>query len=790
MIQQLNNCKTLSAAKILIKKSFELIFNTFIVTALVSFATVTILLAAVFALILSIISAPIDIIKTISEENKRIDKYKLSNNEKDRQIQVVKYVSARLTEVQANPVKEAANMLDDLLCQDSETFNHGFIMDPDDFDNSIISDLNIKSFTESKDFAESEDVKTIINKYKADQNKSIGKIKTALSHIYTKNPEKIIDGTPHIIEFIRNFAILSTLAIHPAITLVAFCVDKSIELGLKRKEADRVVKYFKAEKNKIENKLDRMSEGDKKDRLEEYSQSLDKAIEKLEDYRDNLYSEKELDRMRDLEEATSINYLNKIPMDDYYDNIHISVVCNNISKVVQLFKSEMIRRINYADVEEFEIEPGESISKAFSKSTKYEIIDYFMTPDGMINIPLFKLAYSSTEATSTTEIKPNNANVTTYRSLNTNDLYDVVTEICSFVNDYMSQDCIITNYLINDTIFVIFNYLRCITIENEEDLDHSATEEIKEEMATILTLSESVDELESLYPIDTMKDLLKNIDKIAGDDLELVSYMALNSKCIDMEQFKESLQDIQSDIHTNPITSTNIMVTLEYINNLNSNNLSLLESSLLQVESLKILKDIVQEAKSGTKNPVEKVKEKVKDLDIKKVSISTNVKLAAQGAKNKIQDMSTKEKEISDNIDVSLSGMKKNIEKALTTDRREAIIKGSIIPSFSKIIKAGLVAGAIYLINPVVAAIGAIGAMACSKALTNRERQLLLDEIDIELKAVEKEISMAENEGKMKQYRQLLTYQRKLQRERQRIKYKLKITGRDNVPDVSNKEDD
>jgi hypothetical protein len=182
MIQQLNNCKTLSAAKILIKKSFELIFNTFIVTALVSFATVTILLAAVFALILSIISAPIDIIKTISEENKRIDKYKLSNNEKDRQIQVVKYVSARLTEVQANPVKEAANMLDDLLCQDSETFNHGFIMDPDDFDNSIISDLNIKSFTESKDFAESEDVKTIINKYKADQNKSIGKIKTALSH--------------------------------------------------------------------------------------------------------------------------------------------------------------------------------------------------------------------------------------------------------------------------------------------------------------------------------------------------------------------------------------------------------------------------------------------------------------------------------------------------------------------------------------------------------------------------------------------------------------------------------
>jgi hypothetical protein len=71
-----------------------------------------------------------------------------------------------------------------------------------------------------------------------------------------------------------------------------------------------------------------------------------------------------------------------------------------------------------------------------------------------------------------------------------------------------------------------------------------------------------------------------------------------------------------------------------------------------------------------------------------------------------------------------------------------------------------------------------------------KERQLILDEIDIELKAVDKEISMAENEGKMKEYKQLLSYQRKLQREKQRIKYRLAMSGNDKILDVNNKDEE
>ena len=66
---------------------------------------------------------------------------------------------------------------------------------------------------------------------------------------------------------------------------------------------------------------------------------------------------------------------------------------------------------------------------------------------------------------------------------------------------------------------------------------------------------------------------------------------------------------------------------------------------------------------------------------------------------------------------------------------------------------------------------------------------MIYDEIDTELKVVEKELQLAENDGNMKKYRFLLQYQKKLARERQRIKYGLKVHGRD-IPGVTGSGDD
>lgn len=161
------------------------------------------------------------------------------------------------------------------------------------------------------------------------------------------------------------------------------------------------------------------------------------------------------------------------------------------------------------------------------------------------------------------------------------------------------------------------------------------------------------------------------------------------------------------------------------------------------------------------------------------------VKLAMQNAKAKLKDLSTKEKSMWQSVDAAGSGLIKSIQKAMTSDRREAIIRGSIIPSFSKCIKGAIaLAGTGLIFGPTNALIAAVGALGVSKALNMRERQLIFDEIDTELTVVEKEIEMAQNDGDMKKYRFLLNYQKKLKREYSRIRYGLKANGR-NIPPAS-----
>lgn len=160
------------------------------------------------------------------------------------------------------------------------------------------------------------------------------------------------------------------------------------------------------------------------------------------------------------------------------------------------------------------------------------------------------------------------------------------------------------------------------------------------------------------------------------------------------------------------------------------------------------------------------------------VNLST-LKLAMQNVKKKFRDLSTKEKEVCQTVDVNMSQFMKSVEKSMTSNRREALIRGSMIPSFSKCLKSAMVVGGAAVVNPVLGMITAMGMIGVSKKLNHRERQLIYDEIETELKVVDKQINIAENDGDMNQYRFLLQYQKKLERERQRIKYGLKVQGRD-----------
>lgn len=160
-----------------------------------------------------------------------------------------------------------------------------------------------------------------------------------------------------------------------------------------------------------------------------------------------------------------------------------------------------------------------------------------------------------------------------------------------------------------------------------------------------------------------------------------------------------------------------------------------------------------------------------------------SVKLVLQGLKAKLNDFSHKQKEKIRNMDITASHFSKSIKDAMISDRREAIIKGSVIPSFSKCIKIGigLIGLGVISGNPLVPIITALCGFAVSKRLTQKERILMLDDIEIELKVLEKEISMAESKNQMKKYRELLKIQTDLRRTYQRIRYNIRV-GKDILP--------
>lgn len=169
---------------------------------------------------------------------------------------------------------------------------------------------------------------------------------------------------------------------------------------------------------------------------------------------------------------------------------------------------------------------------------------------------------------------------------------------------------------------------------------------------------------------------------------------------------------------------------------------------------------------------------------VNEMNITNTLKLAMNRLKNNAIKLSDKEKQISNNIDVSVSNMSKGIEKAMVDNSRDAIIKGSVLPSASKCIKMALVLGAEWAINPAIAVITALGAFACQKILSHKERQLVLDDIEIELKMCERYMRQAEEKNDMKAIRQIEQIQRNLERQQQRIKYRMKVIYKQDIPNA------
>ena len=187
---------------------------------------------------------------------------------------------------------------------------------------------------------------------------------------------------------------------------------------------------------------------------------------------------------------------------------------------------------------------------------------------------------------------------------------------------------------------------------------------------------------------------------------------------------------------------------------------------------------VTKDAKDSGKDSEESNEKKEK----KPIKIDLNsLTLAMHGFKKKIKDLGSKEQQASRNLDAAFNMFYRSVKNMLVSDRREAIIKGSVIPSFSRCLKIAAGLGITAAFSPVTAMIALIGGIAVSKNLTKKERALLMDEIETEIEVLDKEIANAESKNQLKKLRALLKTKKDLQRQYQRIKYNLRV-GKDIVP--------
>lgn len=194
-----------------------------------------------------------------------------------------------------------------------------------------------------------------------------------------------------------------------------------------------------------------------------------------------------------------------------------------------------------------------------------------------------------------------------------------------------------------------------------------------------------------------------------------------------------------------------------------SNNVNMSEAYVVDVvieNTIKYVEELTQvfEEKMNPVNKAKLVKDKLKSAAIK---------------------LKDKEVKASKEVDAIADKLEMDLKMAFSNSNREAVIKGKIIPSFSKLLKIAIFSSAAgYLVNPIFGALSFLVSLSLSANATKKEREIVLDEISVELQVISKELSKAESEDDIKRYRELLLYKKRLEAEKRKILYHVKDATR------------
>ena len=700
-----------------------------------------------------------DNIETIYEACDMIYGYKMKFSTKfNVALENILYSISKITNIDSNTRKNILENVVDRFCSYDDTSmyviqtvleNNQFYSDDDkEYVDYIYDDINTinesKIDKKEKKSHKLKDMLAGLSIKKMSNTKLYNAVKFILRKLYTKSKDNILDELPNFFTWARKIIVFSTFVV-PPVGIITAMVDYFISMSLSRSATKEMLEKMRRERDNTRKKADK-AKGETKKKYEAYLKQLDKDIQKVEDYEDTLYSDKENDErmskdyggdddMDDLLEGTFLNLNdNVVSVEDYFEYHHYDV----FRELKTLFEFTKGLRGKY-------IVPVEDIELCKFRDLNPKTLYQFL--DGNCEI-IFKLAdwlciYQRNDLLRT------HSNMTVDEA---NEIIkDEVLKTTEKINN-MSEDFSV--YCDgDDDLWSIYAVLNGAVLDTEQDKYDQMTQE---EIVKQIVLS---DNIEYATNNDLYKALESNIRSLDKDDLKLIVDCIYESNIIDKNKI--------IDIYT------------EYKNELKGNDKyncsSILETGIDKLNKRKEPKacyylEEYEDYNNITHTLLEAGKLKTK-LKIANKKVTDKANVVKSRVVNKGKELNTKQKMASEKLDNFVDNFYDKAQRELSNKNREQVIKGNILPSFSTIIKMAIGGAGLGMVNPALGVISFVGGLAVSKKGTKKEKQYILDEIEVQLELVEKKISYAESNNDMKALENLLKIKQRLQREKQRIIY-------------------
>ena len=613
--------------------------------------------------------------------------------------------------------------------------------------------------------------------------------KALLTKFFAGDAYHIANEMVTVFDVLRATIIVGLTAIHPIAGLVSFITDQILKVHFTRDQYEKVINAYKKEITKAVKKEKSLKDEKEKEKYQKYIELLKKDLEKIRMNNIENYTDEENDN-RDAygyEDNYGEDTDNDFGLDDSEWDVELEAGpitgLNKIANVIGRFGTVRYYGDNKAliDLYKFRDSMDDRIDTKDETELKSLIYKFFgSTPNkvayGMdYYINLIRVIFDITLACATT---PQIGLVILVGDMIAGVTFNIEQKK-RVLAEYDREIKIVYSKLMSETNPKKKKYYK--EYLNALLKDYGAIGRLPSNIHVIEMVMLCTNKMESIYEglIDKNVDgvISNNILRMDPEDMDdAVDFIITVPDIIHEGEYKERAEAERAALRQNKDKDSTLKVDkindslrkMKDMKKKNPDEEPLLSESLI---NLHIIDAIVN----------------YNEQTLLEMDFSNTIKIAMNNMKKTAEKLSGKEKEASRNIDIMSSNISRGIDDALKTNNREAVIKGKLIPSMSKAIKIALTLGAAWIVNPAIAIITAIGGFICMNKMQDKERQLLLDDIEVEIKMCERYISKEENNGNLKKVREYERLLRSLQRQQQRIKYKMNVEHNMKAPSADAK---